>query len=888
MRIKFPLTLWLATCLSLPFSAYAEQSNQETAPVQPATASAQKTEAAAADSAPVKKQPRSIRRQKVRHARQRSAPVRPAPVKSAPVKPAPVKPATPPAQKEGNPSATDAKTLPQGWQEEQVSLKADDPQKTRPPTAKGAVPVPQGNDTDAAGGLAAAPSSVSKIFLPLGNDAGIAGFWSQNDFIIVSDHPTQMDTSALNGQKPFDAASAQVMGDTTLVVFHFDHPLPLEMHKQPGGWVLALQEGNSPSRHSPLISQPKDGGILFPMSRAGRVVEISDPATGARLLVATAADEFAGPNLRRHLTGYEIWPSAQGLVFAAESDQIEVRKGENGAFLDVLGKDGIPTEFAASGGVSDDRVDWSWLGLRALAPTVLREDYRRQWTKAAMLPPEQRAEARLSAARAAFAMGDTRETNAILSTAVSDNPELAIQPNVIFLRSAAQLLNGDVADASALENPDVGADGIFWHGLYLARKDTSPEKAASFLAQGYGNLLGYPEPLRKELQPEVATFIAQHGSDEDRTVIAPLPATHDYDLARAFLALRDQDQERALGMFTHLASDRNAAVAARAGEQMTGLKLALGRIRPAEAASRYESLLLGARLAGTEKEVRQDLLGALMQSGQWQKAMIAADEAIVNFPDLRTGLIPQMQEILTHLASGEDASQAGSRTGALVDDVAMIESHIDQIPDSPVKGGILVGLGRKLQSLGLSGKAAIAFERALPLADSDTSRALWGAELARADIAAQRLGQARRALDETRSPQADASLASNRRIIEAGLLIREGSKDQALQLLAQDENDEALDMRGQILEDQHKWPDAVMIVGRLATKNLPETGPLGIAQQDLTIRLATDAARANDWATLDRLREWIGGRSMTPERQHVFNLLVTSPEAELQKRAPTE
>lgn len=71
----------------------------------------------------------------------------------------------------------------------------------------------------------------------------------------------------------------------------------------------------------------------------------------------------------------------------------------------------------------------------------------------------------------------------------------------------------------------------------------------------------------------------------------------------------------------------------------------------------------------------------------------------------------------------------------------------------------------------------------------------------------------------------------------------------------------------------------------LRRKNLPEIGALTPEQQQLAIRLATDAGRANDWGTLDRLREWVGGRRMSVERQRIFTLLVTSPEDELRKRA---
>ncbi|MCH4092191.1 hypothetical protein [Acetobacter sp.] len=872
MRIRFSLTLWLATCLTFPVSSYAEESSAAARLLVPHDNGAVTQPAAGTVAAPEGHVARhSVRRRKNRKEKPAVPPV---PASSAPQTPQP-------------PAA--AGSLPEGWQAERFSTQSDvGAQKSTDSAAAK-------TDGSVASPKAATPSqpeengsaAVNKIFLPFGDGAGIGAFWSGNDFIIVSDRATQMDTSALQGTGVFSAATVQTIGNTTVVAFHFNQVIPLQIQKQPGGWILAVRGENEARRHAVITPEMKDGGLLYPMPQSGRVIELADPSSGARLLVATSVEECPGPLLRRHKLGYEIWPSMQGLVFAIESDQIEVRKGNGGAFLDVLGKGDIPVASGAEGAVADDRVDWSWLGLRALNQTVLKEDYRRRWTQAAVQSPEDRGEARLAAARTAFAMGDAREARAILGTAIEDNPELALQPNVTFLQAASNLMAGNTDAASALANPEAGADGVLWRGLYMARSGANPAKAATLMAQGFSNLQSYPDPLKKQIQPEVATFIARYGSDEDRTALEPLPDDGRFDLARAFMTQKAGDQDKALAMFSHLASDRKPEVSVVAAEQVLGAKLAAGQIRPEEAVSGYEKLLFSARQAGVEKEVRHNLIAALTQAAEWPRVLVAVDDDLRLFPEDRIALAPQVEQILEHLAES-DAQTGGAKSVELIDAVAMIESHIDQIPDGPAKGRILAGLGRKLQGLGLPGKAAIAFERALPLASDDAQRSALGAELAQADIDAQRLGQARRALDETQDSGADATLASRRRVITAGLLAREGSRDQALQLLAQDESDASLDLRGRILEEQRNWSEAALVVGRLATKNLPEIGTLTSEQQQLAIRLATDAARANDWSTLDRLREWVGGRRMSPERQRIFTLLVTSPEDELRKRSQVQ
>lgn len=862
VRSRLYLTLLVASSLSsLSVSAFAAQ-DQSPAPASPAVSAV----------APPPPTARAVRRSRVAP---RKAPVAPS---------------------EGSVPGP-AGALPGEWRQDSISLQADG--QTAPgsggvPAARssgpgspgkaisGTHPVQTGQTSNTPG--AASPAPVSRIFLPLGDAAGVAGFWSGHDFILVSDHATQMDASALKNTGPFSSASVQPIGDTTLVMFHFDARQPLQLTKQPGGWILSVTDPASVAKHpSHILPQQKDGGVLYPVPHPGRVVSMTDPVSGAHLLIATSVDEMPGPYMPRRHVGYELWPSVQGLVFAAESDQLELRNGDGGAFLDTVGENAVPLETAASGRIADDQTDWSWLGLRDLSPTALREGYRRHWTHATMTAPDSRGPARLAAARSAFALGDPREARAILSVAIQDDPGLALSPDVTFLQGASELLAGNVAGASVLNNPAAGPAGVLWRGLYLKRAGEDPARAAALLAEGYGWLQEYPDVLRKRLQPEVATFVAEHGSEQDRSVLQPLPADPEYDPARAFLALRNNEKDKAQAAFQALARSKDPVASETGTEQLLMLRSAAGKIAPAEAAAQFSRLIPAARLAGREGEVRQAQVHALMQAGQWAEALTAADEEARVLPGRRPEMTNQMQEILLNLA--KPTATPGDHTAESVDAIALIESHVDRIPDGPVKGQILAGLGERLRSIGLPARAAIAFERALPLAGTDEERAAWGAELAQVDIEAQRLGQARRALDETADENAGADIASRRRVIAATLLAKEGNRDQALELLSQDETDASLDLRGRFLEEERKWPEAVLVVGRLATRKLPETGPLSDAEQDLTVRLATDAARANDWQTLDRLREWIGRRAMTPERQHIFRLLVTAPEGEAKKRA---
>ncbi|MDN6042340.1 MAG: hypothetical protein L0I33_10090, partial [Acetobacter sp.] len=104
----------------------------------------------------------------------------------------------------------------------------------------------------------------------------------------------------------------------------------------------------------------------------------------------------------------------------------------------------------------------------------------------------------------------------------------------------------------------------------------------------------------------------------------------------------------------------------------------------------------------------------------------------------------------------------------------------------------------------------------------------------------------------------------------------QGEPDKALNLLAKDETDAGLDLRGQLYEADHRWAEAVQVVGRLASRALPQSGPLNEPQRILALRLATDAAAAHDKQTLLTLKGWLAGRTLGLERDTLLTLQLQS------------
>ncbi|MDG6095425.1 tetratricopeptide repeat protein [Acetobacter sp. AN02] len=767
--------------------------------------------------------------------------------------------------------------LPEGWKQQTLT-----PPVLPKPAANAAPGAPApGSSVPAvqAEALPPPPDSSSRIFLPVRSGTGVAAFWSGKDFLIVLDHATAFDRSALAGSVNFASLDIHDQGDATILTLHTDHPQHFSLSKQTGGWILTAGPDQVPVAPGPvIIPRRRNAGMLFPLPAVGRVVTLTDPATGARLLIGTSQDMISGGATIRHAVGYEILPSVQGLVIAADSDQLGLRPADEGMFLDATGMPGLPVGQGSTEMLASVPEDWSWITQGSAAVPALRENYRRLWTEAAMTPPGRRTGPRLAAARAAFMMGDARQARAILFTLMTDDPSAQNSPDITLLSAMSSFMIGDMDAASVLNKlPGQGGhpDESLWRGLYTVRTGDRPADAAGLLAASYNRLSGYPQPLRALLQPEIAENIARFGSEADRKVLSSMPAGPEFSAARALLLLRSGQDEAALSAFDKLALSPSTHLSEVGLEEGIRLREKLGQITHLKAAEAFDRMRLTARMTGREADVQLSMLDAYAQAGDWRNALMLCDAIAELFPAHRAALQGRVSGIVSKLAQLPPPGSPPESNS--VDIIALIESHLEMIPDSPEKGQILASLGDRLSNLGLPAQAATAYERALPFAPGDQQRGEWGAKLASADVAARRLGPARKALDDTATSSLSTDIASQRKLVSARILLQQGEKERALEMLSGDENAEALDMRGRILEESHKWQEAVLIVGRLATKQLPETGPLNEIQQNLSLRLATDASHTNDWETLQRLRDWVNGRITDPNRQRIFNLLTSRP-----------
>ncbi|MCP1243609.1 hypothetical protein GOB86_12480 [Acetobacter lambici] len=493
-------------------------------------------------------------------------------------------------------------------------------------------------------------------------------------------------------------------------------------------------------------------------------------------------------------------------------------------------------------------------------------------------------------------------------------------PGVQALRACAALLSGDMAGAAPLASADwaFGPDMVLWRGAYFMLSGADSHPTSVLLARGYARLEQYPAPVRANLMLRVARYLAQFGGPDERAVMGTLPDDADYNLARIMVQARSADADTARVALENLTASGNDRMADHARAELVGFLQAHDQIGPDMAAQAYAQLLAAqvaeggradprTRQAGVEDLVpmlRLAYAQALAQAGQAVRAagvlsglgvseQVPQDKLDGAWRTVLFGLVfgpPHSavaaggQSNTPHasraaVARGRGKRRAAGPTPATTDteraqQLALARASMGQVPDDPVKAKLLAGLGRQLMALGQFGQAIPVLQQADVLAIEPLMRADIEEQLAQAALQSNQRPLALRALERSALADLPEDLAARRRYDEARLAAASGNHEGAQALLAEDESDAGLSVRGALYEQDQQWEQAVLVVGRLASRTLPEEGELSTEQRDMVIRLATDATAAGDVATMRSLRAWVGARSLGAERQARFAALL--------------
>lgn len=750
-----------------------------------------------------------------------------------------------------------------------------------PPQALPAVPVPVREAplpapvSEPAATVRPAPASTdpdTAMLIPFGAETGAAAFARGDTAIVVFDERRPIDLAALRASPAFSGAVVDLLPEATVLRLPLAPGGGVGLRRTPDGWIVSARPAAAP----PCAMVLTQAGPNLGLAAAGpsKVVAVPDPESGANLLVGTQRGDGQGVLLQRRAPGFILDPSWQGAVVEPLSDRLTLRAGDDGFVLAEAGQALALSAPDAARELQDAARLTRRFDFPDLPDAALLRRLDGQMAAAGAAPPRSRTRPRLAAARTMIALGMGAEAQGMLALAGRDDGRLAADPDAAGLAGIAALLAGRTQDSAGLDDARLtGTDEIaLWRAVRAAQLGRRDE-AAPVLAAEIRLILSYPSGLRARLLPLAAETMIDGGeSAASKALLQARPDDPALAFARALLLARNGDDKAALAAFDALAGGRDRLIGARAAARAVEMRLAAGRLTPAEAASALERHFLDWRGDGREPRLRLRVAELRARAGAWTDAFAALRETEAGWPDFK----PQVhaaaaQALRTLLADGRADRVPPLEFAALVEDNA-------SLLDGDAAQQLAPLLADRLAALDLPARAAPVLDRLLRAA-AGAARARIGARLAGLRLDQDDAAGALDALARSAAEALPPELLERRALLRARALARSGDPQQAAMLLAAFDGDAARDLRASLLARVKDWTGAETALLAFAAHVVPATGALDAAQQTILLRLATAAAQAGDAAELRQLRDRDAARMTEGKLGDVFRLLVAEPVA---------
>ncbi len=752
---------------------------------------------------------------------------------------------------------------------EKPAAQADTPQVARSSPVAGAVHI------DAMAGAEPA------ILLRADADVGLAAFRIGSETIIVLDAPIAFGTPGPEIAAAFAGLTSRVTDDTTVLRMPGAAAI-LRFARTPRGWLVAV--GAPPDTAASILPRSIDGGqettgVRLPAAEPSRVVTVLNPQTGDRLLVGTQG--VAGQSVPNawHQPQFDLLPTLQGVVVAAISDDIRLRREPAGFSLS--------TSLRAESAIADapkkttDRPIAGAISRLLDIPNGSTKELSAEMNKRVAAAGEAhalaRSEPRLRVAEAMLALGMDVEAQSVVDVAIAADPALADQPHAIGLRAIAATLAGRFDDAKALADPrlDGSTEVELWRALLRVARDEASAPDARSLADGVALILAYPSALRDRLLPRALETMALNGQAETaRATLKAFPNAPALDLARGMALEMENNAAGGLKLYDQVAmqSDRLARYTAlvRAAE----LRIKSGQLDAKAGADALDQALLGWRGPKQEFALRMRIADLRRQAGQWHEALTVLRDGRDVFPEERANLDRTMEATFLDLLTSDAAKHLSP-----AEFVSLYDQNQDLVQDINWTEKNGTSLVDRLIGLGLQGRAEPITARLVAQSNDLARRPVLGARLASLRLTMNDPKGAIAALAST-VPAADVTVdpavMQTRQLLYARGEIARGNRDAALTMLGTLDLADADELRAQIYASRKDWPHTVSALTALEHKAI-SAKDITDAQQSIVMRLAVAATLSSDSATLGRLADTYGAAMAKGNQASLFRVITSSP-----------
>jgi len=602
-------------------------------------------------------------------------------------------------------------------------------------------------------------------------------------------------------------------------------------------------------------------------------VQMADPQAGDSVAVVTALGPPKGLPSRRDYAQTSILPSVQGLAVESHIDDLTVsRDGDivrigrpsglvlspNPNAVEVARLTMDAPKPAAMPGVIN-YVDWPRTG-----PKGFLGRYR-QLLEAASIEGANKDKTAPTAARMAlarFLVGSELSFEAIgvLNDAARANPSLMENPEFRGLRGMARVMARRYKEAEAdFSFPGLVEDrsSALWRSYIAVQMAQWPEARAQFAKGAEALTMFEPKWKARFARADAQAALAQGDfpSAEARIRLALADKTDVWEelatrLVQARVIEQEGHKDRALRMYTAIATVPRDSLASPALLRATQIKLETGRLTPLQAATVFDGLRYRWRGDATELETIRALGQLYLSQGRYREALEALRSAGAKLPDLpealqlRADLMAAFRSLF--LEGGADGLEPVQALGLFND--------FQELTPIGADGDLMVRkLVRRLVDVDLLDQAASLLKYQADYRLDGIPKAQVATDLAVIYLMDRKPEQAIEAINGSRTTVLPAALNAERRLVEARAWAGVGRYDSALEIMERDTSKEGQELRAEITWKQKDWAKAGPLFEKALGERWKNPAPLSADEEGKLLRAGVAYSLAGEDTALTRL-----------------------------------
>jgi hypothetical protein len=679
--------------------------------------------------------------------------------------------------------------------------------------------------------------------------------------------PAKLKTALGDFPAAFDATTGEA---ASVLHIGLKQPVAIAAHSAAGKLIVILAPQNASTPMAVGFSPETVNGtpaLAALLPGAGHVLSLNDPAAGDTLIVVTAPPGRAVLVPRRYAQ-FALLPTAQGIAIKSFADDLAVRTAESR--IVIAKPQGLlltppaapPIESAAQ--LAQTGEGPSFIDFAAWKNAAAGDFYsaqRKLMDNVARLSPAEANRGRLTLARFYLANGFAAECLGLVDLIQKTDPALAGDTGLQTMRAAADTMMARYKDghnAIATEGFDADQHAALWRGLTDAGLGNW-DAARRELDQAEPVLRHYPAEWQTrariaEAEASLATSALEHADAS----LAKLPRDPSRPLAleaqltRARLYAQEGRYRDAATLFAAVENGGDDALAAQAIYAGVEAGLASSATSRKAAIDTLEGLRF--RWRGDDLELKTlRKLGALYFAEQrWREGLESLRVATRNFGDADLA------------RQAEDDQRTAFETLFLkgnadklppVEALALFYDFIDLTPIGPDGDEMIRRMSDRLVAVDLLEPAAKLLDYQVTKRLDGVARSQVAARLAMIDLFDHKPKDALEALRTTQMAGLPDDVNHQRALLQARALAALKQWDQALDMIATDEQPDSRRLRADIYWESGNWAIAGQKAEELAGPRTSDATPLTPGERQDVMRSAIAYSLAADQTSLDRLRE---------------------------------